>query len=77
MIVFNERPNLRVDRCPIKAHHKELAHLPVTCKYAITERGSNLNNRKGFHRGRYTEIAMGSTGQDNMKKPKQEIDIPI
>jgi hypothetical protein len=76
MIVFNERSNLRIDRCPIKAHHKELAHLPVTCQYAITERGSNPNNRKRFHRGRCTEIAMGSTGQDNMR-PKQEIDIPI
>ena len=29
MVILDERADLWADRGPIKAHHKELAHLPV------------------------------------------------
>lgn len=55
MIVLDERTNLRTDRSTIKAHHKELAHLPATWRVSVFARscqasrsGSCLNRPMGL-----------------------------
>lgn len=36
MVILDERPDLRGDGSPIKAHHKELPHLPIETERELT-----------------------------------------
>lgn len=58
MAVLDEGADLRADRCTIKAHHKELTHLPATwhvstyidlahLRCQVSRRGNSLNLPKG------------------------------
>lgn len=76
MVVLNERADLRADRGTIKAHHKELAHLPATWPVSISpslpcsgcqvsQYGNSLNRPRGplgFHRPSSVEMGEARTG---------------
>ena len=52
MVILDERADLWADRGPIKAHHKELAHLPATqvstpCWCQYSQSGNSLNRPRG------------------------------
>lgn len=47
MVILNERANLRVDGSSIKAHHKQLPHLPIEPKWRliVSDNPSHIINR--------------------------------
>lgn len=67
MIVLDERANLRTDRSTIKAHHKELAHLPATWRVSgfsqASQSGSGLNRPMGLLGFHSTALAQRWGGQ--------------
>lgn len=56
MVVLDERANLRTDCSTIKAHHKELAHLPATWVSKVTTQVSISQSGKSLNRPRRARV---------------------
>lgn len=71
MVILDERADLWADRGPIKAHHKELAHLPATqvstpCWCQYSQSGNSLNRPRGC--GTPVPRGGGAKGRENQKR---------